>query len=227
MTCSPARSALLDQLADQIVTVVCNHPVRVAIDGISASGKTVLADELAQRISARGRPVIRAALDGFHHAAAIRYRQGRDSVAGYVDDSFDLVTMRRVLLEPLGPGGDRRYRSAVYDLHDESPVSLPEAVAADDAVLICEGVMLLRPPLDDCFDLRVLVQISDQEAVRRGCRRDAARLGGEAEVARKYRDRYLAGQGQYLRQHRPDLRADVLIDNEDPDRPVMLARAPA
>lgn len=61
------RDQLLNQSADLINQVECAHPLRVAIDGIDAAGKTTLADELVQPVEKRGRRVIRASLDGFQH----------------------------------------------------------------------------------------------------------------------------------------------------------------
>ncbi len=60
------RDNLLVELSDAIGATERSHPVRVAIDGVGVSGKTVLADELADCLSGLGRSVIRASIDGFH-----------------------------------------------------------------------------------------------------------------------------------------------------------------
>ena len=57
------RTALLQQMAREIIAIERDHPVRVAIDGPGAAGKTTLADELVEQIEAHGRPVIRATID--------------------------------------------------------------------------------------------------------------------------------------------------------------------
>ena len=54
------RRDVLGQLAQRILSVHCSHPVRVAIDGIDAAGKTTLADDLVSPIEAQGRPKQRA-----------------------------------------------------------------------------------------------------------------------------------------------------------------------
>ena len=64
------------QLADILVSRPHSSPLRVAIDGIDAAGKTTLADKLAPLIEAQGRPVIRASIDGFHRLRSLRYRLG-------------------------------------------------------------------------------------------------------------------------------------------------------
>lgn len=84
-----ARTRVIELLADRICAVESDHPVRVAIDGVDGAGKTRLAEDLVNPLESRGRPVIRAALDGFHQPRAVRYRIGEDSPVGYYRDSFD------------------------------------------------------------------------------------------------------------------------------------------
>jgi hypothetical protein len=43
------RGELLDRLAGAIESVMTSHPLRVAVDGPLAAGKTTLADELGIR----------------------------------------------------------------------------------------------------------------------------------------------------------------------------------
>ena len=47
---TPERSRCLESLARQILRIERPHPIRVAIDGPDAAGKTTLADELAPMI---------------------------------------------------------------------------------------------------------------------------------------------------------------------------------
>ena len=48
---------------------------------------------------------------------------------------------------------------------------------------------------------------------------------GEAEAARLHRDRYQVAQAIYLTEARPRARADVIIDNRDLTRPVIVGPA--
>lgn len=86
--------------------------VRVAVDGIDGAGKTIFADELASHIKRLSRPVIRASVDSFHQPKAARYKKGTDSAVGFYEDSFDYVKLRTLLLDPLGPEGNRQFRIA-------------------------------------------------------------------------------------------------------------------
>src|ERR671937_2719322 len=88
------RGVLLARLVGLVLGCRRPHPVRVTIDGPDAAGKTTLADELAARLRARQRVVIRASIDGFHRPRAERYRRGDESPHGYYNDSFDFDSLR-------------------------------------------------------------------------------------------------------------------------------------
>ena len=109
------RSQVLEELTNQIIQIKQPHPVRVAIDGPDAAGKTTLAQELSALVQARGRAVIRASIDGFHNPARIRHSRGATSAEGYYFDSFNYEALTESLLVPLGLSGTRQYRSAVFD----------------------------------------------------------------------------------------------------------------
>jgi uridine kinase len=218
------RGRVVEQLADLIVAVERPHPVRVAIDGMTAAGKTSLADELVGPIERRGRPVIRASIDDFHRPATERYRRGRYSPEGYYLDGFDYPAVRAALLLPLGPGGSGRYRPALFDSSHERQIDEPERQAPPDVVLLVDGVFLLRDELNDVWDFRGLVDIDVEDALRRGPLRDQDWMGS-LEVAReRYERRYVPGDRIYLETVRPIERADVVVDNRDLARPRLWSR---
>lgn len=220
------RDAVLTRLADIVAGIRLPHVVRVAIDGVDAAGKATLADELRPLLEARGRPVLRASVDGFHRPRAERYRRGSTSPEGYYRDSFDHVALRRELLQPLGPGGSRRYRSRVFDLHGDEPVRDAPSEAPEHAVLLLDGVFLLRPELNDLWDLRVVVAIDADEALRRALLRDEDLFGSPDEALRRYRNRYVPGQQLYLGEVDPSALADVVFENTDAASPSLRTSSP-
>jgi uridine kinase len=64
-------------------------PARVAVDGVDAAGKTMLADDFAVLPGAE-----RLCTDDFLQPPEVRYRQGRESPSGYYEDSFDYERLR-------------------------------------------------------------------------------------------------------------------------------------
>lgn len=127
-------------------------------------------------------------MDGFHQPRAIRHRQGRSSADGYYEDAYDVDAIRNVLLDPLGEGGNRRYRKAVIDLSSDTRLVGEPLVARGDAVPIVDGSFLQKPTLQDAWDLVIYLRAGFDAAEDRGARRDAGSLGGldqaEPRVAR-------------------------------------------
>jgi len=210
------RDVLLAELTRAIAATRRSHPVRVAIDGVGASGKTVLADELAGSLESLGRNVIRASIDGFHRPRAERHARGELSPEGYLDDSFDYDAVRSCLLTPLGPGGNRRYRTAVFDFRTESPAVSREAAAEPDSVLLFDGIFVLREELRDHWDFSVFVDAGFDVTLVRGLRRDLALFGSEEVVRERYERRYIPGETMYLERYRPFDYADAVVRNDDP-----------
>lgn len=216
------RPELIRSLAAAIAALHRPHPVRVAVDGVDAAGKTTLADELAPAIEALGRVVIRASVDGFHNPAAVRRRRGAMSPEGYYYDSFNHDALIENLLGPLGPGGSLAFRRAVFDFRSDRPVETPPERAQPDAVLLLDGVFLLRRELCRHFDFSIFLRAGFEVTVARAEARDLELLGSVVEVRRRYRERYVPGQRLYLAEAEPERRASIVIDNDDPERPVMM-----
>ncbi|MGK5681490.1 uridylate kinase [Actinoplanes sp. URMC 104] len=214
------RGELLRRLADAVEAVPVAHPTRVGVDGPPAAGKTTLADELAGVLRARGRHVVRATIDDFLVPRAQRYRRGELSAEGCYFDAHDHGALQRVLLDPLGPGGSRRFRHAAYDHQTDAAVLPPVATAPADAVLLFDGVFLMRPELVDRWDLRVLVSAAPGRTVDRAVIRER-RVSARAEVERRWRERYLPAQQLYFATVRPHERADIVVHNDDALRPVL------
>jgi len=158
------RDELLSRLAEAVRSVTIAHPTRVAIDGVPGAGKTTLADELAVVLRAQGREVIRATIEDFLNPRSVRHPWS-DSAEGWYNHNTDLDALHRVLLDPLGLDGDRRIQRAVYDKATDIALSPPVTTAAIDAVLLFDGVFLLRKELFDRWDLRIFVSATFENAL--------------------------------------------------------------
>ena len=213
------RKEILSKIAQAIGEVELPHPVRVGIDGLSASGKTIFADEIGEVLQEDGKKVVRAGLDGFHNPPEIRHRQGPMSVDGYVEDSFDYAAVREKVLQPLGPGGDRRYAPEIFDHQKGEAKTVEFKDAPEDAILLFEGVMLFRKELVDFFDFRVLVMCSVVVILERAKVRDLAHFGDMKTLLEKYEKRFIPGQKKYLSENQPAQVADVIFFNDDPEHP--------
>lgn len=205
------------KLADQVAAVGPRR-VRIGIDGRTASGKTTFGDELARDIAKLGRDVFRASLDDFKRPWSERHLYDRTSGEGYYRNAFDIDATRRLLLEPAAPSASGVVALCSIDPltqinHQSSQVMMPR-----DAVLIIDGVFAFRPELNDCWDLRIWLDIDPERSVRRGIVRDISREGAQgAETL--HRDRYGVAENIYLAEVDPIAVADVVIDNNEFEEP--------
>ncbi|WP_086666785.1 gamma-glutamylcyclotransferase [Lentzea kentuckyensis] len=211
-----SRDRVLGRIADHLVAL--GRPLRVAVDGITASGKTTLARELTAAVASRGRSAAHLSMDGFHNPRAIRHRQGRDSADGYYADAYDFAAFARLVLEPLGPGGDRKYRERIIDLHSDAAVDESPVIAPDDLVLVVDGSFLQR---DLEWDEVVFVDTPFEIARARGTRRDTELLGGLEQAERAFDQRYHAASQRYLDEVGPAARASIVLGNADVANPVL------
>lgn len=221
---SSRRVALLNDLAEMIANISSVRPIRVAIDGRTASGKTTLANELAASLKDKRRDVIRTSIDGFHRPKIERYARGRHSAEGYYYDARDLPAINALLLAPLGPDGNRWYRTASFDLDNDRPIEQHQQFASFDAILIVDGTFLQRPELRDGWDLAIFVEASEQISEQRGIDRDAERLGGVEAAHQLYAERYRPAFDLYERLCTPASASDVIFNNDNFDRPVIRVR---
>jgi uridine kinase len=214
------RQQVLGEVADRILALRLDHPARVGIDGHSAAGKTTLADELAVTLRGKtARPVLRVMVDGFKTHIDLRTRHPAGSPESYYFEMFDVDAIRQELLAPLGPGGDRRYRTQIMDFSGRTPTDSGVHVAPDDAILVADGGFLQKPALSPHWDLCVYLHIEVADVLRRGTIRDQAWMDSAEAAAARYRTYYIPGEELYLAEVRPAEQADIVIDNRDFDAP--------
>jgi len=217
---SEAHASLLARLAGVIAGFDPDRRIRIAIDGVDGAGKTTLADALAPLAAAKGRPVIRASVDDFHNPKNLRYASGRYSPDGFYLDSYDYASFRRLLLEPLNPGGSGQYFAKQFDLDNDRPFDLYPQQAGPTAALIVDGIFLHRPELRSCWDfsifLKVDFDVSLPRAAARGQSFDAIDPNSPPH------QRYVGGQTRYLAECAPERQADIVIDYNDLEVPRIL-----
>ncbi len=216
------QAQLLEQIAEYLCSIRLSHPLRVAIDGIDAAGKTTFANALAPVLERRRRTVIRASIDGFHNPKAMRHARGSLSPEGYYYDSFNYPAVRNLLLVPLGEDGNREYQTANFDFRIDLPVPSPQCHAPADAILVFEGVFLFRPEIGDLWDLKIFLDTSFGESISRASQRDQYLFGNAEAVRERYLRRYMPAQRLYFETCRPSEQAHILIDNNNVDNPALL-----
>jgi uridine kinase len=214
------RADLLARIARTVAELAPDRIVRVAIDGVDGAGKTTFANELAGVMVDFGRPVIRASVDGFHNRRAIRYAKGRQSPIGFFEDSYNYALLKQYLLEPLSPGGNRRYCIASFDHVTDKPVDLVEREASSNSILLLDGIFLHRPELRPYWEASIFLRVDFPVSVARNAVRD----GTSSDPADGANRRYVEGQRIYLSKCAPEDYATIIIDNNDLAEPALVKK---
>lgn len=216
------RADLIAEIAHYISHLQSPYPHKIAIDGIDASGKTTLANELAKFLQQTGQPVIRASIDSFHNPREIRYQRGPLSPEAYYFDAFDYPAIKKLLLDPLSENGDLHYQTAIFDFKENTDVQAATEIAPQNAILLLDGVFLQRPELVDYWDLKIFVEVSFEVALIRALERDIALFGNRETVLERYQKRYIPAQQLYLENCQPQHRADIVVKNNDPLNAILI-----
>ena len=211
----PVRLDVLEFCAARIPRPPDGARALVGVDGPDGAGKTIFADQLAATVRAGGRPVVRISLDDFHHTRSVRYRRGRDSPVGFWLDSYDYPRFVADVLDPLGPGGDGRYRSVAHDLASDEVLDPPWQLAAPASVVIVDGLFLHREELAGHWDFSIWLDVPFAETAARMSVRD----GTAADPADPSMRRYVDAQRIYAAECAPATRASLVIDNSDVSAP--------
>lgn len=213
------RGKLISNLANRILSLRMNHPVRVGVSGITSSGKTTLANELAEELLYRKKKIIKTSIDNFHNPRDIRYRKGKESAIGYYEDAHDYESFKQKLLIPLGPNGSLHYQTISLDLAKDEYVSPEVKVATKDMILIVDGTFLFKQDLCNLYDFKIFVNTDFELARKRGAKREERAFGSYEKAEEMFIKRYHPASKLYLEQHSPQLNADVVIKNNDLSNP--------
>ncbi|WP_433774308.1 hypothetical protein [Bacillus wiedmannii] len=216
------RKKQLKEIVNHILILNLTHPIRVGVSGITVSGKTIFANELAEEVKKRGVPATRASIDDFHNQRAIRYAQGKESARGYYEDAHDYTAFKERLLNPLGPNGNFHYETISHNLITDIPVHNTPVVAQPSMVLIVDGTFLLKKDVEHLFDYKIFVDTDFEIARKRGTKRETEAFGSYEEAEKMFLNRYHAACKMYIDEHNPKECADVVFQNSDLENPEVI-----
>jgi len=215
------RNAIIKEIASKISGYKENEVIFVAIDGVDASGKTMFADEISKCPTSR--PMIRLSVDHFHHPREKRMTQGEMSPIGYYEDSFNYEFIIREVFE--------KVRSGIFEIHPKSfdyridkriVEETQKLMIPSNAIILFDGVFLLRHELNEYWDIRIFLDVSFETVVERAMMRDLDYFKDEAILLEKYNNRYIPGQKLYLKKEHPMTKADIVINNNDFNKPIIV-----
>ncbi len=186
----------MERVFDTILTAIQGHPkrpLRVAIDGGSASGKTTLAGQLG---AALGCPVVH--MDDFFLPLELRSAERLQEPGGNVH-------YERFAAEVLP--GLRAGESFAYGVFDCSTMAVTgqRQIPAND-IIIVEGAYSLHPALADAYDLKILLRVDPKLQAAR----ILSRNGAEKQAV--FLAKWIPLEQRYFEGCNVPERADLVLD---------------
>jgi uridine kinase len=212
MSPAPGRAEVVEALGQHIRRHRAARP-RVAIDGPTASGKSSLANEIANWLSHHGTPVLLATLDDFKRPWCDRHLYDRESPAGYYRNAYAYDALRELLLEPFTTASPAGCALCSIDPLTQTDHQSERTAVPANAALLVDGVFAFRPEIDHFWDIRIWLHVTPEVAIRRCTDRDRGRAGTDAK--RLVRQRYLPAEQLYGTEVDPRSKADLVVDNTD------------
>ncbi len=191
----------------------------IGVNGIDNSGKTTFAKSLSEYLDARGYESKVISIDDFHNPKDIRGK-GENPVDAYYENAFDTERLIEEILEPIRNNQEvhkvleiLNLKTDIYDLKKEYHVNRND-------IVIMEGVLLYKEPLDRYIDYKIYLNINFDTMMKRARERDEERF--DENVVKRYKEKYIPIQKKYIEEDNPKLKSDMIIDNNDFDKPEII-----
>jgi len=191
-------------------------PIIIGVNGVDTSGKTEFSIGLQRFLEHRGFHTQMIHLDDFHNQRYVRMKD--NSPEGYISNAFDMKTLEKLLDEIKAGPIDRKIN--LLDLDSDTYTNMQHYKTTGKSVVILEGTMLYRPPLDSLFTYKIFLDISFDEVLRRAIIRDVPKYG--KDFLQKYIDRYIPAQKIYLDRFHAKENSHLIIDNNDFGKPIIV-----
>lgn len=195
-------------------------PMVVGITGMDASGKSTMATLLAEELKRSGLSVEIVRVDDFHQARADRHPSEIPEPEQYFEHGFDFERLRNEVLKPIRDEGTLEASLICLDLLEDTWTVERKYSVSSDTVVLLEGVFLFRPDIAHFLDLIIFLDVDETTVLDRVRQRDISVHG--VEIMKKYESKYLPAQRAYLGEYPPERNADVIIDVNDWENPIVV-----
>ncbi len=188
--------------------------VRVGINGIEGTGKTVFCSKLTEYLVLNKLDAIQVSIDGYHNTKEIRYKQGRDSAKGYYEDGYCEIEFVEKVLKS-SQNEKPNYVEMIHDLETDKILNLEPKKLSHNSIILTDGAYLFKEIYAEHWDLKIYLKTDFETASKRGIRRDSEKLGGFEIAKEKYQNRYHLASKMYVEEFEPENKADIVINNSD------------
>ncbi|WP_420383514.1 hypothetical protein [Novosphingobium sp.] len=188
-------------------------PYILAIEGKGCSGKSTIAKEIERNLSEQGIITSTIPIDNFCLPRAFRYRDDSPIGEQVYRFNFDYELFDRLIVEARTTGR-LSYRHDYLNVKTDTYDGRAIYSVCPGGVLIVEGIFVLRRHLIPHYNLKIYVDISDEDQIARARIRDIDRGNSQSQIEYKYHERYRPSYDMFLTEHRPQEIADLLFRSQ-------------
>jgi uridine kinase len=194
----------------------------IGITGLDASGKSQIASVLTKELQQTGKNVLSFSGDSFQFPKEYKNDLQEESWAvQHYKRTINFKLMIDSLLNPLKSFPAKIPLSIIdYDtkenIQKDFELNYP-------LIIIVESIYLFKKEMIEFFDYKIFLDISIEESLKRtqSRQRDLDLYGDKEGVATKYNTKNFPGYLLYLKQDNPKESAEVIIDNNDWQNPIV------
>ncbi|MFZ5966958.1 MAG: hypothetical protein ACOYVK_07260 [Bacillota bacterium] len=211
---------VFEKIEREITQMNLQKPFIIGVNGVDTSGKTSFSQALSEYLKGKGYHVALIHLDDFHNCRAVK-SQADNEIDGYFNHAFNLELLEEEILHPIHHGGYLNKELTLLNLDTDTYINEKHYYVDRGTIVIVEGVLLYRAPIDQYFDYRIFLHIDFPEVLRRAEQRDVPKYG--VEFLERYHKKYIPVQEKYLSMYQPKEKSNLVIDNTDWHVPQILS----
>lgn len=185
----------------------------VALEGKGCSGKTLVSRLLADALEDLKIKTSIMPIDNFCRPKVERYRADCPEGEQVYRQNFDYELFDSLVAQAANNRRLSFEHSHLIAMTDRYEGQATYSMSRG-GVLMVEGIFILRRHLTDFYDLKLFIELSDDEQLRRARDRDLLRGNTPKDIEFKYKRRYQPSYNLFLDEHRPDEACDLLVGQD-------------
>lgn len=216
------REKLLDYISEKIIKRKENLKSRcliIGIEGQGCSGKSVLSNNLKNTLVGKGFKTDIVSIDDFCSKRAVRYSNELPLPEQHYLKNFNYEFFENCILKKVKDLGYLFIDEYVLNTRTDEFDKKLEINLDEQSILLIEGVFIYRNEFKKYYDYSILLQIGQEEQLKRATQRDLSKNGSVEILMNKYLDRYIPAYHLYEELNNPLEFVNLLVDNTNVENP--------
>lgn len=191
----------------------------LGINGVDTSGETMFTTNYSRYLEAMGYDNVIVHIDDFHNPVKIR-TGGENQIITYYKNAFNYNQIIHEIMKPLQINGCVSKNVLCLNLDTDKYENDIQFEINERTIVLIEGVLLFREPMLEYLEGKIFLHIDFEKVMERARVRDVPKYG--QEFLQKYTNKYIPVQKLYLSEHTPEEKSDIIINNQDYARPIII-----